>query len=47
MGGGGFGVSIFFLAGSVPGGGVEGGSGALACRKSGMPIYPIFLLTRY
>ena len=45
MGGGGFGVSIFFLAGSVPGGG--GGSGALACRKRGMPIYPIFLLTRY
>ena len=44
MGGGGFGVSIFFLAGSVPGG---GGSGALAGRKRGMPIYPIFLLTRY
>ena len=46
MGGGAFGVSIFFLAGSVRGGG-EGGSGARACRKSGMPIYPIFLLTRY
>ena len=46
MGGSG---SPFFFGGkcAVWGGGGKGGSGALACRKSGMPIYPIFLLTRY
>lgn len=44
MGGSG---SPFFFGGKCAGGGGEGGFGALACRKRGMPIYPIFLLTRY
>ena len=35
--------SPFFEGGKCAG----GGSGARACRKGGMPIYPIFLLTRY
>lgn len=44
---GGSGSPFFFGGKCAGGGGGRGGSGALACRKRGMPIYPIFLLTRY